>query len=146
MARIFLYLRPSIGNKPKIDACPLCSLTPSYMVPMLGLQHCVRVPDKHTFDTCALCVWTFSTNEHGSVTRLHNNVLVNNLSKNQLFCVHSYYNNSKQYWWIDVFLIVLNDLEWNNKFITCNIFCGPRYSFQMVPHIIIFTIRCMNET
>ena len=38
------------------------------------------------------------------------------ISTNQLFCVHSYYNNSKQYWWIYVFLIVLNDLKWNNKF------------------------------
>ena len=42
--------------------------------------------------------------------------LLKNLSINQLFCVHSYYNNSKQYWWIYVFLIVLNDLKWNNKF------------------------------
>ena len=60
--------------------------------------------------------WTFNTNEHVSDARLRNNVLVKNLSTNQLFCVHSYYNNSKQYWWIYVFLIILNDLKWNNKF------------------------------
>jgi len=39
------------------------------------------------------------------------NPMLKNLSTNQLFCVHLYYNNSKQYWWDDVFLIVLNDLE-----------------------------------
>jgi len=125
--------------------CDCNTLAQMFFICVLLHQHTqfhIRALEICIFDACTLSAQTYSSNEHGSDAQLHNNILVKNLSTNQLFCTITIASNSGGLMFSLWYWMTLNEIK---KFITCNIFFSQHYSLQTVPHIIILTTRWMNE-